>query len=89
MSDMPRTPHTHQKCCQGLCRALLITSLWLGLSACAGITPVQPWEKGVLAKPAMAFEGDRLDSNFVEHTYASKEAAAGGAGVGGGGCVCN
>ena len=59
----------------------------LMLAACA--TPVQPWEKGDLARPAMSFEGDRLDAAFVEHTYASKEAASGGAGVGGGGCGCN
>jgi hypothetical protein len=37
----------------------------------------------------MAFEGDRLDAAFVEHTYASKEGVFGGATVGGGGCGCN
>lgn len=70
-------------------RVPLIISLCAALGACAGIKPVQPWEKGVLAKAAMGFEGDRLDKNFVEHTYFSKEAASGGAGVGGGGCGCN
>ena len=79
----------HWKLMEHLTRAALATALLAGLAACAGTPSVQPWEKGVLAKPAMAFEGDRLDSNFVEHTYASKEAAAGGAGVGGGGCGCN
>jgi hypothetical protein len=72
---------------------LLSAALGLGLvlatTGCGGFSRVQPWEKGVLAKPAMAFEGDRLDNNFVEHTYFSKEAASGGAGVGGGGCGCN
>jgi len=58
-------------------------------SGCALVKPVQPWEKGVLAKPAMTFEADRLDSAFTEHTYSSKEGASGGAGVGGGGCGCN
>jgi hypothetical protein len=58
-------------------------------SGCALVQPVQPWEKGVLARPEMTFEGDRLDTNFVEHTYSSKEGASGGAGVGGGGCGCN
>lgn len=56
------------------------------LSACAA---VQPWEKGILARPDMTFEVDRLDTDYVEHTYSSKEAASGGAGVGGGGCGCN
>jgi hypothetical protein len=50
---------------------------------------VAAWEKGMLAKPEMSFEGDRLDVLFQEHTYSSKEAASGGAGVGGGGCGCN
>ena len=58
-------------------------------SGCGLIQPVQPWEKGVLAKPEMGFEGDRLESAFAEHIYSSKEAAAGGNGVGGGGCGCN
>lgn len=66
----------------GICFALL-------LSGCALIEPVQPWEKGTLAKPEMTFEGDRLDAGFIEHIYSSKEAASGGAGVGGGGCGCN
>jgi hypothetical protein len=59
------------------------------MGGCAGVQAVQPWEKGILAKPEMTFEGDRLDTAFMEHTYSSKEAAAGGAGVGGGGCGCN
>jgi hypothetical protein len=59
------------------------------LSGCAWIEPVKPWEKGILAKPEMTFESDRLDTEYVEHTYSSKEAASGGAGVGGGGCGCN
>ena len=34
-------------------------------SGCTTLQPVQPWQKGVLAKPAMSFEGDRLDSATV------------------------
>jgi hypothetical protein len=67
---------------------LLITAL-AGLAGCSSLTPVQPWQKGVLSKPEMTFEGDRLESGFAEHTYASKEASSGGSGVGGGGCGCN
>ena len=59
------------------------------LTGCGAIKPVQPWEKGLLAKPAMSFEGDRLESRYAEHTYSSKEGATGGGGVGGGGCGCN
>lgn len=61
----------------------------LALSGCGLIQPVNPWEKGTLAKIDMTFETDRLDTEYVEHTYSSKEAASGGAGVGGGGCGCN
>lgn len=70
-----------QLACTGLCL--------LALQGCSLIQPVQPWEKGILAKPEMTFERDKLDSAFTEHTYFSKEAASGGSGVGGGGCGCN
>lgn len=56
-------------------------------SACS--TPVRPWEKGSLARPEMRFEHEPMDAMFAEHIYTSKEAAAGGNGVGGGGCGCN
>jgi len=69
-------------------RSVCLLSVF-ALGACGLIQPVQPWEKGVLAKPDMTFEVDRLDFEYVEHTYSSKEAASGGAGVGGGGCGCN
>ena len=73
-----------------LCFAGWIASLTLtSLPACTGIKPVAPWQKGDLARPEMTFDWDKLDSDFVEHTYSSKEASSGGAGVGGGGCGCN
>jgi len=59
------------------------------MTGCTLAQPVQPWEKGNLAKPQMVFDADALDRQFAEHTYTSKEAASGGAGVGGGGCGCN
>ena len=58
-------------------------------SGCGMIKPVQPWEKGYLAKKEMSFEGGGLDKAYADHTYFSKEAASGGEGVGGGGCGCN
>jgi len=56
------------------------------LAACA---PVQPWERGRLAQPQMALEGDALLSAMDQHVYTSKEAASGGIGPAGGGCGCN
>lgn len=60
----------------------------LGVGGCA-VQPVNPWEKGLLAKPEMTFEADPLDQRFTQHIYGSKENASGGFGVGGGGCGCN
>jgi hypothetical protein len=72
-------------------RRLLLVAVACGLAACGPlkIVPVQPWEKGALARPEMTFEGNPLESAYQEHIYASKENASGGAGVGGGGCGCN
>ncbi len=60
----------------------------LQLSACASITPVQPWQKGILAKPEMTFAGDNIGNEFNEHIYSSREGASGGSGANGGGCGC-
>ncbi len=62
--------------------------LLLGVLA-SGCAQVQPWEKGYLARPEMAFDPDPLEAGFKRHIYDSKEAASGGYGVGGGGCGCN
>jgi Domain of unknown function (DUF4266) len=58
------------------------------ISGCAVVEPVQPWEKGILAKQEMTFEGDVLDQMFTEHILSSREGASGGSGAGGGGCGC-
>jgi hypothetical protein len=70
--------------------ASLLTLMGLAtLGGCSNLAPVNPWEKGNLAKPQMTFEADPLDQRFVQHIYASKENSSGGYGVGGGGCGCN
>ena len=56
-----------------------------GLTACA---PVQPWERGNLAKPQMALDPYPLQSALRAHNYGSREAAAGGNAAQGGGCGC-
>ena len=67
--------------------ALLAAILCLA-TGCATRAPVQAWEKGNLAKPDMLVQGDPLETGFDEHIYGSREAASGGAAVGGGGCGC-
>ncbi|MDH5736768.1 MAG: DUF4266 domain-containing protein [Gammaproteobacteria bacterium] len=58
------------------------------LPACSNLG-VEPWERDLLARPAMEIRGDSLDSAFDDHIYFSKEASSGGAGFSGGGCGCN
>lgn len=72
-----------------LIRPATVLVLCAAAAACNTLQPVQPWEKGYLARPAMTFEGDTLEAAYNEHIYFSKEAASGGYGVGGGGCGCN
>ncbi len=55
------------------------------ITACA---PVQPWERGNLAKPQMALDPYPLQSALRAHNYGSREAAAGGNAAQGGGCGC-
>jgi len=57
-------------------------------AGCAA-TPVQPWERAALADPTMRPDRDPLATTMYEHVYFSREAAAGGRGVGGSGCGCN
>jgi hypothetical protein len=70
----------------GKCVSLAV---WCSVSGCSLLTPVQPWQKGMLARPEMTFGGDSLDLKNTEHVYQNRESASGGAGVGGGGCGCN
>jgi hypothetical protein len=65
-------------------RLLLAASLVL-----AGCTHVAPYERGYLARPDMALDGSLGTSRAMEKIHPAKEAASGGASVGGGGCGCN
>ena len=58
----------------------------LVLVAC---THVAPYERGYLARPDMALDPSQGVAHAMEKIYPSKEAASGGASVGGGGCGCN
>ena len=56
------------------------------LCACA---PVAPYQRAYLARDDMALESNPGFMKAIEKTYSAKEAASGGASVGGGGCGCN
>jgi hypothetical protein len=62
-----------------------------GLTGCATVKPVRvhPWQRAVLADYTMNPGRDPLGKLMAEHIYFSREAATGGAGVGGSGCGCN
>ena len=69
----------------------ILTSLLIIVAAfeIMGCSTVQPWERGILARPEMAWEHDSLRGQLAEHVYFSKEGSSGGYGAGGGGCGCN
>lgn len=70
-------------------RLACIASIGIASAGCSSIKPVQPWEKGNLAKPEMTFTSNSLEAKFSAHVYDSREGASGGSSVGGGGCGCN
>lgn len=63
-------------------------AMMLMLVSASGCVNVAPTQRGILAKPEMQFDHDMAHIKIMEHTYASKEAAAGGRSTGGGGCGC-
>lgn len=67
-------------------RIVLLAAAALALAACVSVAPYQ---RGYLARPDMAFEPSAGTAEALGKTYSAKEAASGGASVGGGGCGCN
>ena len=63
----------------------LVASALLG----TGCETVKPWQRATLADYTMRADRDQLGAAFNEHIWFSREEAAGGSGVGGGGCGCN
>ena len=69
-----------------LLRVALLSAAALLFNACA---TVKPWERGHLADYTMRPARDPLTDTIAEHVWFTREAFAGGRGVGGGGCGCN
>ncbi len=76
-------------CLRGAIMLVAFAAVLGGTAGCTSTPTVQAWQKGYLARADMAMEGNALEAKFADHTYFSKEAASGGAGVAGGGCGCN
>lgn len=58
------------------------------IEGCASLG-VEPWQRGILAKPEMALDCEPLTLAYDDHVYFSKEAISGGRSFAGGGCGCN
>ena len=69
-------------------RMVLAVAGMLTLGACMSSEPVRAWQKGDLARPEMRLDDD-VDARMADKAWASREAASGGARIGGGGCGCN
>lgn len=64
-------------------------ALFISCVGLAGCAQVQPWQRGVLAKPQMALNPHPLQSSIRAHNLSSREAAANINSSGsGGGCGC-
>jgi hypothetical protein len=72
-------------------RLILAALAGLLLSGCTSteLVRVKPWERAALTGYTMRPDRDPIHTMMMEHTYFSREIAAGGRGVGGSGCGCN
>ncbi len=66
-----------------ICLTLLLAS---GMGACVN---VKPWQRQRLADYTMQPGRDPLSESMLDHVWFTREAFAGGGGIGGGGCGCN
>lgn len=71
------------------CLTAIVLAL-AGLSASlSGCVTVAPYQRGILARPAMSTDFEASESGFRAHVHDSREGATGGFGSTGGGCGCN
>ncbi len=64
--------------------AALLAAALLG----GGCAAVQPWERGVLARPQMALDPHPMRRALATHVQTSREAVAPAGPAEGGGCGC-
>jgi hypothetical protein len=69
-------------------RLATLSTFALLVGGCA-TAPVQPWERGTLARWDMRWDPDPLQAAADDHAHFSKEGTSGGIGAAGGGCGCN
>ena len=70
-------------------RTVLVSFLVMGLALASGCVTTHAWQRGDLARPEMAVDGDQDADGLRAHFLSTREGAVGGGGGGGGGCGCN
>ena len=70
-------------------RFIVVAVLMSVVATMTGCQQVKPWQRGTLSDYTMRSNRDPIADSSDEHIFFSREAAAGGRGVGGGGCGCN
>ena len=68
---------------------MAVTAFLVIMGLGTGCTTVEPWQRRTLSEASMRGDRDPAGLLLAEHMWFSREAAAGGRGVGGGGCGCN
>jgi hypothetical protein len=71
-----------------LVRLLVLAGALGTVAGCAAMS-VKPWDRDLLAEPAMNFQPVPVEAAVDQHIYFSREGSTGGQEVGGGGCGCN
>jgi hypothetical protein len=78
-----------KKCAKMKAHKACAIALALLMIAGCGTIGVKPWQRDLMARRDMQFDGESLDAKLDDHVYFSKEASSGGRSFGGGGCGCN
>lgn len=70
-------------------RLVMTIAVFYSIMMLSGCAAVKPWERGTLGDYTMRPDRDSQEIALREHVFFTREASAGGRGVGGGGCGCN
>ena len=78
-----------QLACSSRPGGMVLAAVAVIITLGTGCTTVEPWQRRTLSDATMRGDRDPAGLLLAEHMWFSREAAAGGRGVGGGGCGCN
>ena len=78
-----------QPACLSRPGGMVLAAVTVIIALGTGCSTVEPWQRRTLSDATMRGDRDPAGLLLAEHMWFSREAAAGGRGVGGGGCGCN